>query len=898
MMPMKKAWLLFAIMSVALLSARAEILKGRVVDAETGEQLSGVRIEVTESASEKGNMSYTLTADTAGCFYCPMQAGNILAITAKYFGYGSEPVRRIGMSGNDTISPDTIYLRPGAELMREVAVDARMRRFYMRGDTVVFNPDAFNMEEGDRLVALIERLPGVSIRDGKLLWDGESLKMMMNGRDALDEAMLLNMVPVKAVESVQAYGRSGELQERTGVADGNEERVLDVRIKPGFMDRFHTEAQAKVYAGKEYAVNIDATKLSDTDPFMVYARVANDPERVDYRTINGRGFRQACLPIRQQVGAVAYRHLWKPGYEVKRDSRWDITAGANHWDETGEGWESMLAFVHDATPIRRMTTSRVYTHNLKVPLDFASYFNLGQRNTLTVDMNVAYARGRRDDFSELETMEAEGPGTEVNASTCNAMATTEGVNVKGNTRLTHYFKKSSVAAIVRVDYDNAKEEGWSQGEYQYFRHGTVITDSQRFSTPHHRLNATMGLDFNGATGKRTMFHGMWESSYIYSSLDDRRWRDGTPDLENSACRRDNNWDNSFTMESTYKKGRFSMKRSMRASIIRERTRYRRAALDTLATRTLALMRSFMEADYLLRPQMMLKGTLAFDNKPADIMDCIAYTDNTNPLYIRKGNPDLEKSYTVDIGLQFSMMRAKYSQALSFSFNYQRSIDPIATVLHYDSHVGAYTEQKRNVRGGDVWSARLSYECNPAKELMLSNVVSGTYDCRYGIMTIVDDATGMTYNRHGQSLLQDKLALMYTGGDWLAYSFHTFRWNRHSYSAPAQTTRNLFNYTTELRLRYKLGQWKFTLSPRYILDRGYDSAILNGSQVLLNAQVEFSFMKNRAELILYGHDLLNNQKHVYADITATTHTEGGERFLHQYATLTFRYMFNPKAKGGR
>lgn len=55
------------------------------------------------------------------------------------------------------------------------------------------------------------------------------------------------------------------------------------------------------------------------------------------------------------------------------------------------------------------------------------------------------------------------------------------------------------------------------------------------------------------------------------------------------------------------------------------------------------------------------------------------------------------------------------------------------------------------------------------------------------------------------------------------------------------------------------------------------------------------MKNHAELVLYAHDLLNRQKAFYSDITATSHTEGGERIMQRHVTLTFKYRFNPKTK---
>lgn len=83
-----------------------------------------------------------------------------------------------------------------------------------------------------------------------------------------------------------------------------------------------------------------------------------------------------------------------------------------------------------------------------------------------------------------------------------------------------------------------------------------------------------------------------------------------------------------------------------------------------------------------------------------------------------------------------------------------------------------------------------------------------------------------------------------------------------------------------------------------MDSGYASSRLNGHQVLLNARVDFSFMKNRAELVLYAHDLLNRQKSFYSDITATSHTDGGERIMQRYVTLTFSYRLRPEAARGR
>lgn len=818
-----------------------------------------------------------------------------VTLKVNFFGYHQSKVSTMLYNTNDTVDVGTIELRPSEELLKEVNVNAKMKRFYMKGDTVVFNPEAFHLEEGDRLITLVEKLPGVSVKDGQLLWNGEPLKIMMNGKDALSEKLLLNQLPVEAVDKIKAYDQTSELQDRTGVADGNQQHVLDVTIKPGFMDKVYATIEAKAYTGKEYAASIDATKLSDNNPFMLFGRVADDTERNVYTIMGSQGYMESSLPVRQQVGALAYRHLWKPqNVDTKRDNKWDITAGVNHWDESSEKWNNQQTFIPGSASTQSNTTNRTYDHNLKVPVDFSSYFNLGEKNTLSLDASLSYIRERKEEKSEQETTDLD-LGTRINASTYNSIETREGINMSGNARFTHYLPEGGLSSMVRVNYENTNREGLSQGDYQYFHNGTANTDRQQMSSPNHNFMTAWSLEYSKSVGNNVMLHGLWETSYANHYQDECRWRDDEVDIENSTYRQDNNWNNVLTLDANYKTSRFSMRPELRLMHQHEQTEYRRGMLDTLARRNMLQLRPSLELNYRLQKQMNLKGTLAYNNTPADLIDCIGYVDNTNPLYVRMGNPDLKMSHSLNAGMLYTLMMTKHSQAISLSANYLKRYDPIGTVMHYNSQTGAYRVQKQNVQGGNLLSAKLSYDRDFTDNLQFKNTISGGYDRTYGIMTLVDDATGLAYNRQSESILKDNLGLLYEHDNWSVSSSHVFSWSRYAYSDNAQLTRNIFRYNTELRTRYKYKNWKFTLAPNFILDRGYESSHMNGGQFLLNAQVDYSFLKNRAQIVLSAHDLLNQQKHNFSTITATTHTEGGERFMHQYASLSFRYRLDPKSK---
>ena len=67
-----------------------------------------------------------------------------------------------------------VYLAEVSEALDEVVVTASKVKFYHKGDTLVYNADAFKLAEGSMLDALIQQMPGVELKDdGRIYVDGE-----------------------------------------------------------------------------------------------------------------------------------------------------------------------------------------------------------------------------------------------------------------------------------------------------------------------------------------------------------------------------------------------------------------------------------------------------------------------------------------------------------------------------------------------------------------------------------------------------------------------------------------------------------------------------------------------------------------------------------------------------
>ena len=863
----------------------ANVIRGRVVDDETGEPLEGAQVSVNEAF---GTTTFWTKMETDSLGYFHYRCGEMgrVTFTAQYFGYYEGTAKTIGMEGNDTVRIKDIRLKPSPLLLKEVEVSAKKRRFFMRGDTVVFNPEAFNLEEGARLEELIEKLPGVSIKDGRLLWNNEPLKLMMNGREVFSEGMLLKHLPAEAVENIKAYDQKSELAERTGVKDGKEEHVLDVSIKPSWMDKFYGGLMGAGYSSGHYAAELNAMRLSDNNPLMLFGRVANEPAEIKYKTMNSISSSSGGEPVEQQMASVGYQHSWDSG-QAFRHNYWNLTTNPNHTDRSKESWEHTQTFLPGTTPTESHTTSHEYQHDMNVPLHSVLNLYIGQKYALRLEGKVAYEEGRKESERELEQ-------TNLVHSTYHTSHRTKGITGNGEASLTRFIENGAASTSISLDFRSMNNKGASEGNYHYYAPTPRNTlDLQSFDTDIRHLSARWHVGLSKGLGEHVFIGSNFRTTYRHDTQDEQRQRDDMPDLANSLYSHSRTWENTLSTGATLTYGTLTLRPSIGFSHQHEHLDYQRAALDTTARRDLLLVSPSFDLKYKIKKQMTLKGSLGYSIHPANLQDCIDYVDDTNPLYVRSGNSQLKNSHTLRAGIGYNLLLTRANQALSFSADYQKQYDPIAPVLHYESQTGVYHATQKNVEGGNRWDIGLDYERSIGEHLTWRNKLSEGFGKSYGILTLVDEETEVTYNRQKESLFSYSLGAEYGIKDWTLDFTNEFQWTNFTYSDASQQGQDIFHNETVLNIRYRLSHWTFHLRPKLVIDRGHIASEMNTNQFLLNASVTYKFLHNKAELTLEGKDLFNQVRRNTYHITPTTHTESGTHYLHHYVALTFKYKFDAK-----
>lgn len=177
-----------------------------------------------------------------------------------------------------------VYLTPVQEgptvELDEVVVKTSKIKFYHKGDTIVYNADAFMLPQGSTLDALIAKLPGVEIKDGgKIYVNGKYVEsLLLNGKDFFkgNQDVLRQNLGAYAVKDVAVYDKYGQMSKLMGAdLEDDKEFVMDVRLKKDYMGGFLGNVEASYGTDDRYSGRLFAMHFNNNARFSLYGNVNN-----------------------------------------------------------------------------------------------------------------------------------------------------------------------------------------------------------------------------------------------------------------------------------------------------------------------------------------------------------------------------------------------------------------------------------------------------------------------------------------------------------------------------------------------------------------------------------------------------------------------------------------------
>ena len=876
---------------------KADIVKGRVVDAETKEPLPEAQIGFVQN-SDNGWWVTHLSADSVGCFnFYAYGRGSVEVSMLGYYSK-TKPVLAFSDSRKDTIDIGTIELKMSPQMLKMVEVTSRARRFTVKGDTIVFHPEAFHLQEGARLDELIKQLPGVQVDDkGNLSWNGKPIRITMDGESLFGGDALVQQLPAEAVQDIKAYNRQSEFSERTGKDDGTQDMVLDLTIKPGFLDRWYGDVKAGYQTPKYYEGELSMNRLSKTDPVMVFAD-ANNVNKTHRRNLNGsmsmwsNGFGQ------EQGVSAGYQHNWRhkeSKHELK--SNYSFTGGLAHDDNWRTNHQLTENYFQNTAATRSTSEDYQRTHKLEPRLNAYLHWVKDSLNTFTLNASAEHRNYRQHSRQTTEQEEAFGSDYIPTLSQFTSNHS-DGHDTKLSTNLgwEHYVKDGSLGANVNLNYQDAKTDG--QTDRTITSKTQSYTSSQlrqTYSSPSSQFSTFAEAHHARWLTQKWMLQAQYSWTYNRNRNDRDFMTDGMVDAANSYHNHYTRHEHSLQLAQTINLTPIQLMPNISSRWQHESQDYQRGMLDTAAVRRHFFIDPSLRATWKLGKTTGIELNYGFRTSLPEIIQTIGYRDLTDPLFITEGNPNLRNTHNHDVKLTYNMVLAKSQTSLSATIGFNKSDGETTTALSYNPTTAVYVSRPDNVRGSQSWNFRLNLDQALGELFRLQNDFRMNAEQHYGYLTLLPTQPQRIENRQNSLNPRETLTLS-IDYNWLKASVFTeINANRLRYTTSPE--QNTTHWNNNFGLRVEITYDKFVINSNITerTSRGYAISSMNRDILRWDGSVTLKILKNKARLTLEFNDILNNEDGRWSQQSAYQRITSWSDFRHHYVGISFTYHLDAKVK---
>lgn len=197
-----------------------------------GTPLQGANIALLSAADS--SLVRGTTSGSNGAFLLDRVPNGEYILAATFVGFSTQLLPLTVQDEN--LTRVVIRMVEGAQMLEELQISALIPRVEVRGDTTAFNADAYRVNPDASAEDLVRRMPGFTVENGELQAQGEAVqRILVDGEEFFgdDATLALRNLPAEIIGSIELFDRRSDQARFTGFDDGNEERTVNIVTRAG-----------------------------------------------------------------------------------------------------------------------------------------------------------------------------------------------------------------------------------------------------------------------------------------------------------------------------------------------------------------------------------------------------------------------------------------------------------------------------------------------------------------------------------------------------------------------------------------------------------------------------------------------------------------------------------------
>ena len=806
--------------------------------------------------------------------------------------------------------------------LQEVTVKATKIKMVMRGDTIVYNADAFNLAEGSMLDALVARLPGTRLtRDGQIFVNGRLVKsLLVNGRDFFsgNPKMALENLPSYTVSKIKVYDREGQSSRLMQRDMGDKSLVMDVKLKKEYYATLFGNVEAGVGTDGRFALKGFDMKSSRKEMFFAFTNINNlsDNQKADMtgqwtpqETPNGL--------LTNRSANVSYARF----YDSSMDKWFSTQNSISHDDIDLQTRKNAETFLPGGNLIRQ---SMGQTDTKATVFDSQNALHYGERgkySTMT-SLNFHYQRNRK--YTDTYTACSDSTSL-LNELMERSKEKSENYHLTLTNSSTLKYITDLLHSDFCMEYDKLHGNTFSLYDLRYeeaslsrdFRNKYLASDSR-----HWDVKEGIAYDWNWPGWS---LHPQYQYEYKYNKTNSALYR--LDKLENcdsthydllpssrAALLKLMDDNNSYYYTEYQNHHRLMLeweinavtghnKMNIEYGYIRLPLRFVNKNLyyTRVGRHDVSAHEVFFEPEAYFTGGKSVRWELnaAIKSEIPDLVKKVDYRDDSDPLFLFSGNPNLKNIHRYQASLLLRH-EGDVQRIWNASVKYNKTDNDIAYATLYDMRTGISTLMPVSVNGNWRMEGQtgLSLPLDSARRWTIGNQLSVRYDHNVDMTTTEKDAASMRSVVNNWQL-EDEVKLNFRPNDRMEFALlaggtYYFIHSRRNGFNNVHAGDYKVGLTTEFQLPWSIA---FGSDMTLYARRGYYKSMMNTTDWVWNAHLSRSLMKGALVAKLTGFDLLHQLTNTRYEMNAQGRTEVWYNSLPRYMMLSLAWRFNisPKQK---
>lgn len=927
-------FILFALQSIA---SYGQMFTITVKDAATKISLQGASVTILDKDSAFVDSCQMITinmGDRKKYFYASQIEGRspYYYIRCEKKGYLSQLVK---VDAADDIKPEPIMLKRAPRTLREATVTATKVMMVMKGDTIVYNADAFELAEGSMLDQLISRLPGVKLNAGGVITvNGNRVSnLLIDGKDFFngDANVALENLPAYMVKNVKSYQKAPDnayLTRKDNKPHADDPWVIDVTLKKEYHQGWIANAEAGGGTKDKYLGRVFGTYFSDRARVGFYGN-ANNTNSNQRAGSDGKWENEDAMMGENTLQKGGLFASFYGGKDSERPIRFITTLEASHNKDVNESRGNSVNFYESGNTygkVNSLYNSKNYNLNwigaLSIPTSFAyihldQYFYYTSSSTNSQQQSVLSRYILPDEWTNM-TEGLVNSYTDLSQSKASNLsyaalldATVKlphdkefSVNFAVNTR-TSTDKTNSLYNLItqgvepttdfRNRYNHNKQQNLQLlGSIDY----PLIEIKKSHGKISHNISTNYHIEHQNQQGNRNFYRldrlgGDW-------ALPDRKLLGQLPSTTDSLALATDwgNTNHTTTRQTMHNVGlRYSFEKN---------DLYFHAALPMAFTRNVIDdLRMKDQQRHIVKHYQWLQPSFSLSTKNIKMSGSIAHTapqmsllldvtDDSNPLFITKGNTTLKPTNIYNATLGYTLNKTKHAQNLNAEWGYSAQQNAVGQARYYDAETGVTTSMAQNINGNWQTHVTIGYACSLDKKQKWTFDVSATETFQNSVdfqQTSLMPTSAKSEVKNW--FMQGNVALAYHCKLFNAALKSAVDWQHATSKLTGFQTINSINHLYTFTNQWSL-PWNMVIDTdlTYYVRSGYADHSMNSHEWIWNMAVAKRMLKSKAlSLKLSGHDILAQRSSIVRTLNAQGRTETWHNVVPRYFMLSLVYHFS-------